>query len=585
MAIGRGEHGVGIDGLVAAVGDGRLSRRGFLTRVMALGFSPPMARALLAGAGAAGVAGAVQAAPVAAAAAAQEKPAPSGQVIVGLSQEPTIFNPLKSTLEVDRGVQYALFDSLWRIDEQGALVPNLATEIPSVENGGISADGLRYTFKLRQDAAWHDGQPFIARDVLFSHAKIMDPAFVAGNRIGHDKVTAIEAPDDYTVNLTLSEPYAPFLIVWMDTYLIPEHLLKDVADLNTAEFNSTAPVGTGPFTFVERVAGDYITVAANPAYHGPGPLLERVIFKYVPDLTVLFTQFKTGEVDVTGIQGITADNLEEAQALEGKTINLAPTAFVEFIVMNHGKPVFQDRAVREALYLGMDKANIIDTVYYGAPTPSETYLPEMSWALNPDLPAHEYNPQKAQEVLEAAGWVAGEDGIREKDGVRLSFSNSTTAGNQVREQAQQFLQQTWREIGVDMQINNMPAAVIWGDYYNKSEYDSVMVGEHTGLGADPDASTRFGSAYIPLQGGGGRNTMQYKNPELDALLEQGARELDQEQRKQIYFQVQQILREDLAYLPIFHYVFIEGTAEGVAGYKPNAFVVSNMWNVFEWSRA
>ncbi len=579
MATGRNENGNGIDGLLAAVSDGRLSRRGFLGRATALGFSLPMARALLATGG-----GVAAVAAPAAVAAAQDPAAPSGQVIVGLSQEPTIFNPLKSTLEVDRGVQYAIFDSLWRIDEQGVLVPNLAAEIPSFENGGISADGLNYTFKLRQDAKWHDGQPFTARDVVFSHQTILAPAFVAGNRIGHDKVTAIEAPDDYTVNLTLSEPYAPFLIVWMDTFIIPEHLLKDVADLNTADFNSTAPVGTGPFTFVERVAGDYITVEANPDYHGPGPYLERVIFKYVPDLTVLFTQFKTGEVDVTGIQGITADNYAEAQEIEGKTINLAPTAFVEFIVMNHGKPVFQDHAVREALYLGMDKANIIDAVYYGVETPSETYLPETSWALNPDLPPHEYNPQRAQEILEAAGWVAGEDGVREKDGVRLAFTNSTTAGNQVREQAQQFLQQTWREIGVEMEINNMPAAVIWGDYYNKSEYDSVMVGEHTGLGADPDVTTRFHSDYIPTEGGGGRNTMQYKNPELDELLIAGARELDQEQRKQIYFQVQEILREDLAYLPIFHYVFIEGTAEGVVGYKPNAFVVSNMWNVFEWRR-
>jgi len=572
----RGTH-ESIDDLTRRVAAGGISRRAFLRRAVTLGFSVPMARALFATSGGSA---APALAPVA-----QAEPKQGGQVIIGLSQEPTIFNPLMSTLEVDRGVQFCLFDSLWQIDENAQFVPNLATEIPSVENGGISADGLNYTVKLRQDVAWHDGQPFTARDVIFSHQKILDPAFNAGNRIGHDKVTTIEAPDDFTVTMTLSEPYAPFLIVWMDTYLVPEHLLKDVADLNTAEFNSTKPVGTGPFTLVERVAGDHITFAANPNYHGPGPYLDTVIVKYVPDLTVLFTQFKTGEVDVTGIQGITADNYDEAQTIEGATINLAPTAFVEFIVMNHGKPVFQDYAVREALYLGMDKTNIIDTVYYGVHKPSETYLPETSWALNPDLPPHEYNPERAMEVLEAAGWVAGEDGIREKDGVKLSFTNSTTAGNKVREQAQQFLQQTWKEIGVDMQINNMPAAVIWGDYYNNSEYDSVMVGEHTGLGADPDATTRFSSKYIPAQGGGGRNTMQYANPELDALLEQGAKELDQEKRKQIYFQVQQLLREDLAYLPIFHYVFIEGTKEGLLGYVPNAMVVSNMWNVATWSWA
>ena len=551
---------------VNLVREGRLSRRSFLASAVAAGFTAPLAHTLLN--------------PAPAVAALQDEPPKGGQVIVGLSQEPTVFNPLKSTLEVDRGAQFAIFDSLWRIDENAALIPNLATEIPSLENGGISADGLTYTFTLRDDAAWHDGEPFTAADVVFSHNTIVDPDFVPGTRVGHDQITEIPAPDDYAVTMKLKEPYAPFLIVWADTYLVPEHLLKDVEDLNTAEFNSTAPVGTGPFVFTERVPGDHITLQANPNYHGPGPYLDTLIFKYVPDLTVLFTQFKTGEVDVTGIQGITADNVEEARTLEGKVIHEDPTGFVEFIYMNHGKPIFQDKAVREALYAAMDKENIINAVYYGIHTPTQSYLSDKSWAYNGDLAPHVFDVALANQILDEAGWAAGADGIREKDGVKLSFSNSTTAGNKVREQAQQYLQQTWREAGVDMQINNMPAAVIWGDYFNKSEYDSVMVGwNHT---PDPDAISRFHSKYIPAQGGGGQNTQQYKNPELDALLEKGVRELDQEKRAVIYKEVQRILRDDLAYLPIFQYVMPEGTKAGLENYKQSPFVQSNMWNVFEW---
>jgi len=552
---------------VSLVEEGRLSRRKFLASAVAAGFALPFAERLLGG-------------EAVAAPARQDEPVKGGQVIVGLSQEPTVFNPLKSTLEVDRGVQYAIFDSLWRIDQDAALIPNLATEIPSVENGGISEDGLTYTFHLRDDAKWHDGEPFTAADVVFSHNTIVNPDFVAGTRIGHDQVTEISAPDDKTVTMTLKEPYAPFLIVWSDTYLVPEHLLKDVADLNTAEFNSTAPVGTGPFTFVERVPGDHITLNANPTYHGPGPYLDTVIFKYVPDLTVLFTQFKTSEIDVTGLQGITADNFSEAQTLEDKVINHELTGFVEFIYMNFGKPVFQDKAVREALYAAMDKDNIINQVYYGVHSPTESYLAQKSWAYNPDLTAQVYDVEAAKKILDVAGWTPGADGIREKDGVKLSFTNSTTAGNKVREQAQQYLQQTWKEAGIDMQINNMPAAVIWGDYYNLSQYDSVMVGWLNP--PDPDAISRFHSAYIPAQGGGGQNTMQYKNPDLDKLLEAGVKELDQEKRATIYQQAQQILRDDLAYLPIFQYASIEGTKAGLENYKQNAFVVSNMWNVFEW---
>jgi peptide/nickel transport system substrate-binding protein len=550
------------------VRDGRLSRRAFVGAAAAAGFSVAMAERLLA------------TTTVAAAPARQDEPPQGGQVIVGLSQEPTIFNPLKSTLEVDRGVQFAIFDSLWRIDPDAVLHPNLATEIPSVENGGISDDGLTYTFRLRDDAAWHDGEPFTAADVVFSHQTIMNPDFVPGTRIGHDQVAEISAPDDYTVTMTLAAPYAPFLLTWADTYIVPEHVLAEVEDLNTAEFNSTAPVGTGPFAFQERVAGDHITLQANPNYHGPGPYLDTVIFKYVPDLNVLYTQFQTGEVDATGIQGITAENFAEAQTLEGKVIHSEPTGFVEFIYMNHGNPVFQDLAVRQALYAAMDKQNIIDTIYYGVHGPIETYLPTQSWAYNPDLEPHVFDIAAANAILDEAGWAPGDDGIRQKDDVRLSFTNSTTAGNAVREQAQQYLQQTWAEIGVDMQIENMPAAVIWGDYFNQSQYDSVMVGWTNP--PDPDGTSRFHSAYIPAQGGGGQNTMQYKNEELDTLWEAGVAELDQEARAEIYRQAQQIMRDDLAYLPIFQYVFIEGTAEGLENYRQNAFVVSNQWNIYEW---
>src|SRR5690606_20255738 len=135
----------------------------------------------------------------------------------------------------------------------------------------------------------------------------------------------------------------------------------------------------------------------------------------------------------------------------------------------------QDLAVREALYMAMDKQSIIDGVYYGLPIPTESYLYGQSWAYNADLPVQEFNIDRANEILDEAGWARGSDGIREKDGVRLEFTNSTTSGNKVREQTQAYLQQTWGEIGVAMEINNLPAAVVWGDFYLQSEFDSLMI--------------------------------------------------------------------------------------------------------------
>src|SRR5438270_296722 len=474
-------------------------------------------------------------------------PQKGGQVIVGLSQEPTVFNPLKPHIEVDRGVHMCLFDALWRMNPQGQFVPNLAAAIPTVENGGISKDGLQYTIHLRRGVTWHDGAPFTAADVEFTYQLIMNPKFDAATRVGYDGIASLTTPDPATVVLKLSKPYAPMLALWSDTYIVPKHVLGSVTDLNNNVFD-TKPIGTGAFTFGERVAGDHITLEANRKFYGAGPYLDRVIFKYVPDLTVMFTRFQTGDIDVTGIQGITVDHFEEAKRLKGVTLHTGPTNFVEYLWFNLGRPQFQDKAVREALYLGMDKQSYIQRIYYGVPPVSESYLAPSSWAFNPDLPKHEYNPDKAKARLEEAGWKVGGDGIRAKNGVRLSFSNSTTAGNKVREQAQAFLQQNWKAIGVDMQIKDMPAAVVWGDYFFKSQFDSVTVGWNIWgeAGGDPNVLNWFGSGYIPVKSGKGSNTTQYVNEKMDRLAEEGVSVVGQEKRKPIYRQIQAILREDLA---------------------------------------
>jgi len=510
-------------------------------------------------------------------------PRKGGQVIVGLSQEPTVFNPLKAHIEVDRGVHMCIFDALWRMNARGQFIANLATQVPTVENGGISKDGLQYTIQTRRGATWHDGTPFTSADVAFTYQVIMNPKFNAASRAGYDGIASIETPDPYTVKLTLSKPYAPMIALWGDTYIVPKHVLSTATDLNNSTFD-TKPIGTGPFKFVERQAGDHITLAANTKYHGVGPYLDRLIFKYIPDLTVMFTRFQTGDIDVTGLQGITVDHYDEAKRLSGVKLYHDPTNFVEYIWFNLARPQFQEKAVREALYLGMDKQSYVQRIYYGVPPSAESYLAPSSWAFNPNLPKHQYNPEKAKTRLEEAGWKVGAGGIREKNGVKLSFTNSTTAGNKVREQAQAFLQQTWRAIGVDMQIKDMPAAVVWGDYFFKSQFDSVTVGWNIWgeAGGDPNVLSWFGSGYIPVKSGQGSNTTQYSNPKLDQLAEQGVSIVSQEKRKPIYQQIQAILREDLPVLPIFYYVNIEGTKGTLQNYQENANVVSDMWNANTW---
>ena len=209
-------------------------------------------------------------------------------------------------------------------------------------------------------------------------------------------------------------------------------------------------------------------------------------------------------------------------------------------------------------------------------------MPQQSFYYNPNLPVQEYNLDRARQMLDEAGWVPGPDGIRAKDGVRLSFANSTTSGNHLREQTQQFLQQTFAEIGVEMTISNLPAAVMWGDFWAQSQFDTTMVGITYLIGGDPDVTNRLHSGSIAAQGGRGSNNAQYSNEEVDALLEEGVRTFDPERRREIYHRVQELVRHDLPFLPLFANTAVEGHKEGIEGVVPNVNMRTESWNAAAW---
>jgi peptide/nickel transport system substrate-binding protein len=508
----------------------------------------------------------------------------AGQLVLGFSQEPTVFNPLMPHIEVDEGVYFAVYDTLFDFDPEGEFFANLAAEVPTVANGGISADGLNWTLKLKEGVMWHDGTPFTAEDVKFTLELTVDPDFRSFRSTGYKLMQNITVVSDSELTWSMSAPFAPMAAILASTPIIPKHAFDGVADKNSTILN-TAPIGTGPFKFKTRMAGDHIEFEANESYHLDGPFLKTLIIKYVPDLNVMYTQFKSGDIDVVGLQWITPDHLAEAQKLEGKVVTVTGSATFESFGLNMTRPQFQDVSVRQALYMAIDKTSIIDALYYGVPSPTETYMPRQSYYFNPDLPKHEFNIEKANALLDEAGWAKGSDGIRAKDGVRLAFSNSTTAGNHLREQAQQFIQQTFAMIGVEMEIKNLPPAVMWGDYWMNSEFDSVVVGLNVLAGADPDTSDYFMSTMSPKLGGSGQNTFAYQNTKVDELLTKGAANFVPEERKAIYQEIQAIMRDDLPFLPIFQYATVKGWKDDVNGPTPNVNNRIDTWNVRDWKRS
>ena len=506
---------------------------------------------------------------------------PTGQAILGFSQEVTVLHPLMTSNEVDQGVWWNLFSPLWMLDAEGKFVPLLAKAIPTVENGGISADGLTWRVELRHDVKWHDGKPMTSEDVRYSINLMKNPAFRARNRTAFELITSVGVEGDHVITWTLKEPYAPLASVLSWTFIVPAHILSQNPDPNAPQF-AASPIGTGPFRFVSRKTGDHVILEANPNYFGKGPYLNRLIFKYVPDLNAMYTQFKTGEIDFIGLQGIPANFYKEAAALRGRHVHAAPRNAVENLTLNLAHPALADKAVRKALNIAIDRQSICDLVYYGIPTPANNYLPPTHWAYNPNLPKPEYDLKKAAAMLDQAGWVRGPDGIRVKNGVRLSFTNSTVTGNQLRSQTQQLIADEFKKIGVEMLIKNLVAAVLWADFWRNSEFDSLMTAPTYTIASDPDVTHRFGSGAIPKETKSGSNVSQYKNSGVDALLARGRQEYNVAKRKEIYAKVQELINDDLPFLPLFNSVEIEGTKAGLDGYAANVNALANSWNAATW---
>jgi peptide/nickel transport system substrate-binding protein len=506
---------------------------------------------------------------------------PTGQAILAFSQEVTVLHPLMTANEVDQGVWWNLFTPLWLLDAQGKFVPMLAKAVPTLENGGISADGLTWRVELRSDVKWHDGKPLTAEDVRYSMALMKNPAFRARNRTAFELIATVSVEGDNVITWKLKEPYAPLTSVLSWTFIVPAHILSQDPDPNSPKF-AAAPIGTGPYRFVSRKTGDHVILEANPNYFGKPPGLNRLIFKYVPDLNAMYTQFKTGEIDYIGLQGIPTNFYKEATALRGRRVHTAHKPSVENLTLNLGHPALADKAVRKALNIAIDRQAICDQVYDGLPKPANSYLVPTHWAYNANLPKPEFDPKKAAAMLDQAGWVRGPDGIRVKNGVRLSFTNSTVTGNQLRAQTQQLIADDFKKIGVEMQIKNLVAAVLWADFWRNSEFDSLLTAPTYTIASDPDVTHRFGSGAIPKETKTGSNVSQYKSPGVDALLAKGRQEYNVAKRKEIYAKVQELIMDDLPFLPLFNSVEIEGTKVGLDGYASNVNTLANSWNASSW---
>ncbi len=519
-------------------------------------------------------------------------PGEARDITITFFEEPDNLNPMYSGMWFSGVAMDLYLRGLWVYDENNQFVPELAAEVPSVENGGISADGKTITIKLRKGVTWHDGTPVTSKDLVFTWEAIMDEGNAPQSRYPYeDFVESVEAVDDYTAVVHFSEPYAGW---WSDVFnrVLPEHILGPVMEsegtLDNAEWNRAPVVGNGPFKFAEWVSGDHITLEAYDNYWRGKPRLDRVFIKIVPDAEAQMAAIETGDTDI-GVFLSYAD-VPTIEALPDVEIQTVAYGYNEGWFFNldpeTGHPALQDKRVRRAIAMAVDRWKITDELLLGLTQPPKTFWDGTAYASS-KIQYIPYDPEGAKALLDEAGWVDTDgDGIRDKDGVKLELTHSTTAGRQVREDTQLVAQQMLADVGIGMVISNNSYDTMWNSFADDGpiatgQYDIAEWSD----ASYPDPGT---SAYYWLcseipsdENPEGGNWYGVCMDELDKLLQDQATVVDVTQRRAMFDRIQEIMHDEVFWLGIWNDPDLWSVNTRVKNFVLSGW--TPFWNAQDWA--
>ena len=470
------------------------------------------------------------------------------------------------------------------VDDKGDLQPDLATEIPTPQNGGISKDGLQITYHLRKGVKWQDGAPFDARDAIFSWHAIMNPANNIIARAGYDDIAQMTAPDPYTVKVQLKKAYAPavatFFAPGQAPYcLLPAHLLANLPNINRTNF-ALKPIGTGPFIVTRYQPGIELDMAPNPHYWRGPPKLKEVRWLTVPNANTEVVMMKTGEADLFPRPPETA--VPELEVIAGIHLIHRPWNQFEYLGFNLAHPPLDDRRVRLALSQAIDRTRLIAAVLHGNGIPANGDQPQYSWAYDSNAHAPAYDPAAAARNLDDAGWRVGPDGYRSKNGKRLSLEFVYSISDHNASRFAPIAQNAWHALGVDVSIRSFPNSLYYaakpdGGIVNSGKYDVSAQGWIGGV--DPDNSALWACSAQPPNG---FNTSLLCDPRVDQQIGITLSEYDRAKRAAAYRRIQELLDEIVNVDFLYWVNRNDALRDGFDGFNP-APTVTPYWNVWNWS--
>lgn len=481
-----------------------------------------------------------------------------GTYIEGIAGTPNIVNPLFNQFNpVDRDISALIFNGLTRADERSVIKPDLA------RSWEISPDGLIYTFTLRSDVTWSDGAPFSAADVLYTIQTIQSSDYPGLTDIASLwRTIAVTEVNPTTVRMQLSEPFAPFLD-YTTIGILPSHLLQDVsaADLPTAQF-SRQPIGTGPFV-LDELTSDHAILSPNPRYYGQRPYLGTLQLQFYRDHESVLAAYERGEVE--GVEQVTPELLPHALELAKLKLQSAQLSGMTLVFFNLSKPQFQDKLVRQALLYGADRQAIIDGILQGQGILGQGPVLPNSWAFDPAIKQYPYDPAKAEQLLDEAGWKdADGDGVRERGGERLAFTLTANTDDPTRARVAQQLADDWSKLGAQVDVQLLSRTELVQDALRPRNFDAVLFGIAS-LPADPDPYSLWHSTQTPDKSEAGLNYSGWENPEADDLLQQARRTTDLAQRAELYRQFQMLFMEDVPGAILYYPVYTYGVDERLHG--------------------